>query len=201
MIQGLLKEPNVRGQGTSTIRRDSGDRWPEIGVTDVIVKIQNGYYCRPLWNFCRRTPLAGRERRALLGCRAAGVHVPLVIDYRPFDDGAELVTTAIPDALHLDVALERYPAERANILYSAGSEVGKMHRARWTHGALYREHFLVCPEFDFRVYLVDLEKGRRSMRAGRDLARFERRNPYLRAQDQIDFRRGYELARRQRRLG
>ena len=194
----LLKEPNLRGTGTgtSTVERSSGAPWPESGGNDVVIKVQTGYYCRPLWNWCRLTPVAGRERRALLACRAAGVHVPRVIAYHERADGAELVTSLIPDALHLDAALERFSAQRAQILFNAGGEIGKLHRAGWTHGALYGEHLLVCPDRDFRVYLIDLEKGRRSLKAGRDLARFQRRSPYLSDEDLADFRRGYESARR-----
>lgn len=194
MAHGRLKEPNLRGTGTSTVQRCPGDAWPEVGNNDVIIKIQNDYCCRPLWNWYRRTPVVGRERRALLGARSAGVHVPLVIDYRLTAAGTELVTTVIPNALHLDVALERFPAQRSNILRNVGYEVGKLHRARLTHGALYREHILVCPDRGFRVYLVDLEKGRRSFRAGRDLARFVRRNGYLSERDRAEFRQGYEPA-------
>ena len=190
---GLLKSPNVRGKGISTVRRDSSDAWPEIGGNDVIVKVQRGYDCRPLWNWGRRTPVALRERRALLGCRAAGVHVPLVLEYRQTEEGAELTTTVVPDALSLDVALERYADQRSRILANAGFEIGKLHRARWTHGALHREHILVCPDRNFCVYLIDLEKGRRSMRTARDLARFERHNSYLTEADLGDFRRGYEI--------
>jgi tRNA A-37 threonylcarbamoyl transferase component Bud32 len=189
----LLKSPNVRGRGISTVRRESGDAWPEIGGNDVIVKVQRGYDCRPLWNWGRRTPVALRERRALLGCRAAGVHVPLVLDYRQTEGGVELTTTVVPDALTLDVALERHPDRRSRILANAGREIGKLHRARWTHGALYCDHILVCPHRDFRAYLIDLEKGRRSLRADRDLARFERYNSYLTEADLSDFRRGYEI--------
>ncbi len=199
MAGELLKEPNLRGRGTSTVQRSDGGQWPEIGNNDVIIKIQQRYYCRPLWNYCRRTPVASRERRALLGCREAGVHVPLVIDYRETAEGARLITSVIPDALHLDVALERYPAQRGAILGDVGREFGKLHRARWTHGALYREHILVCPDRNFRVYLVDLEKGRRSFKASRDLARFERHNDYLSKQDWADFRQGYDLALHPRR--
>lgn len=190
-----LKSPNVRGKGISTVRRDSSDSWPEIGGNDVIVKVQRGYDCRPLWNWGRRTPVALRERRALLGCRAAGVHVPLVLEYRQTEEGAELTTTVVPDALSLDVALERYADQRSRILANAGFEIGKLHRARWTHGALYSDHILVCPDSDFRVYLIDLEKGRRSIRTARDLARFERYNSYLTGADLGDFRRGYESGR------
>jgi len=197
--RSLLKEPNVRGTGTSTVHTSAGTSWPEIGNNAVVTKVQSEYFCRPLWNWGRRTPLVRREHRALLACRAAGVHVPLVVDYRETPAGAELVTTLIPDALNLEVALERYPAERSRILYAVGCEIGKLHRARWTHGALYGAHILVCPEYDFRVYLIDLEKGRRSLRARRDLARFQRHNAYLTEQDWVSFRQGYRLARQGKR--
>jgi len=193
VTQTLLKEPNVRGAGTSTVRSEPSDSWPEIGGNAVIAKLQSDYYCRPLWNWGRRTPVVRRECRALIGCRSAGVHVPLVVEYRETAAGAELITSVIPNALHLDEAVERYPDQRARIVRNAGFEIGKMHRARWTHGALYCMHILVCPETDFRVYLIDLEKGRRSWRAGRDLARFERHNTYLTEQDWADFRAGYAL--------
>jgi tRNA A-37 threonylcarbamoyl transferase component Bud32 len=192
----LLKEPNVRGPGTSTVRRGPGGAWPAAGGAEVVSKVQTDYSCRPLWNWGRRTPLVARERRALLGCSQAGVHVPAVVEYREVSRGAELITTFIPDALNLDVAVERFPAQRAKIFGSAGLEIGKLHKARWTHGALYSTHILVCPESAFRIYLIDLEKGRRSLRAARDLDRFERHNRYLTRQDWADFRRGYDMGRR-----
>ncbi len=195
MTQSFLKEPNLRGEGTSKVSSRAGDSWPEVGCNDVIVKVQNDCYCRPLWNWGRRTPLVRREMRALLGCRKAGVHVPLVIEYRETHHRAELITTFIPNALDLDVALERFPAQRSKILNNVGGEIGKLHNARWTHGALYRTHIVVCPDCAFRVYLIDLEKGRRSVRAARDLARFERHNGYLTEQDWTDFRQGYALGR------
>jgi tRNA A-37 threonylcarbamoyl transferase component Bud32 len=191
----LLKEPNVRGRGTSTVRRGAGDAWPQTGGSEVVSKVQTDYYCRPLWNWGRRTPLVARERRALLGCRKAGVHVPRVVEYREVTRGAELITTFIPNALNLDIAAERFPAQRAKMFGNAGVEIGKLHRARWTHGALYSTHILVCPQSAFRVYLIDLEKGRRSLRVARDLVRFERHNRYLTEQDWADFRQGYDLGR------
>ncbi|MCZ6711324.1 MAG: hypothetical protein O7B25_13270 [Gammaproteobacteria bacterium] len=186
-VMSLLKEPNVRGRGTSTVRRGPGG---------VVSKVQTDYHCRPLWNWGRRISLVARERRALLGCRKAGVHVPVVVEYREVTRGAELITTFIPNALNLDIAVERFPAQRAKIFGNAGLEIGKLHKARWTHGALYSTHILVCPESAFQVYLIDLEKGRRSVRAARDLARFERHNGYLTEQDWADFRQGYDLGRR-----
>jgi tRNA A-37 threonylcarbamoyl transferase component Bud32 len=196
MNSQLLKEPNTRGDGISTVRRIGGEEWPEIGASQVVSKIQCGYYCRPIWNLCRRTPLVARERRALLGARNAGVRVPLVLDYRRTPAGSELITTLISDALPLDQAVAQFPEQRKEILRLVGREIGKLHRARWTHGALYADHILVTPQAGFRVYLVDLEKGRRSLRAGRDLDRFLRHNSYLNAEDLVIFRSSYAAARR-----
>jgi len=193
--ENLLKTPNVRGDGVSTVERLPGANWSQA-AGDVVRKLQRGYYCRPLWNFCRRTPLVLRERRALLGAARAGVRVPQVIAYRNRSDGSELITAFIHEALPLRCAVARYPEARDRILRNAGFEIGKLHRARWTHGALYSEHVLVCPDQSFNVSLIDLEKGRRSFRSRRDLARFLRHNDYLTAADLKTFRAAYASARR-----
>lgn len=188
MTDRLLKAPNVNRGGRSVVVRGPLGSSPEVG--DVISKIQDGYYCRPLWNGFRRTPLVRRELRALQAFHAAGVHVPEILSYEQSGERARLVTQLV-DGLHLKAALDRHPDARARILINVGREIGKAHRAAWTHGALYDSHILVSPDRDFRVCLVDLEKAHRSLRMRRDLARLVRRNPYLSALDLADVARGY----------
>ena len=172
-----VKAPNYRGVGESRVYHSTNERWTEGLVKQVFVKRQHHYDCHPLWNGCRSTPMAKRELRALLALRSAGVNVPVVVSYWESDHGATLVTGAIPNALPLNVALQTYPESANCILTTTASAIAHLHRAGWIHGALYPCHLLVQMETQCRVFMIDLEKAKRSRRTGRDLKRLIRYLP------------------------
>ncbi len=169
-----VKAPNQRGVGDSCVYHTTDERWTEGLVNHVFIKCQYRYYCRPLWNGGRSTYTAKRELRALLALKAAGVNVPVVVSYQETNDRAMLVTGAIANALPLDVALRTSPECERSILTATAWSIRQLHRAGWTHGALYPWHLLVRMEPYCQVFLVDLEKAKRNRRSRSDLRRLTR---------------------------
>lgn len=172
-----VKPPQTRdGKGVSAVFLEPAGDWGAPGER-VYVKRQTAYWCRPLWRAFRRTPTLRRELRALDACRKLGIPVPRVVSYREEGPTAELVVEEVADAAALDQALARPGADRIAILRNVADVIGRLHRAGWSHGALYADHILVGPPPDYAVVLIDLEKARRSrMRRVDDLERFHRRN-------------------------
>jgi tRNA A-37 threonylcarbamoyl transferase component Bud32 len=171
----LVKPPQSRdGHGVSAVYLEPGDRWGRPDVR-VYAKRQHAYHCRPVWRLFRRTPTLRRELRALRACRALGIPVPEIIAYRESGPEAELVVAEVRDGRALHAALADHPASRERILDLAADVIAHLHRAGWTHGALYPQHVLVGPAPECRVTLIDLEKARRSrLKRRRDLDRLLR---------------------------
>ncbi len=193
----LVKAPQSRrGRGVSTVHLEPASRWGG-GEGRVYVKRQSGYYCRPPWRGFRRTPTLRRELRGLAACRNLGIPAPRVVSYRQWNGDAELVLAEV-EGLPLDQALERCSAaERAAIVGNVASLIGRLHRAGWTHGALYPHHILVGAAPDHRVAFIDLEKARRNpLRRRSDLARFWRHDRQLQPDERALFQRRYRSALR-----
>lgn len=191
-----VKPPQSRdGKGVSAVYREPAAAWG-AGHGQVYVKRQDAYWCRPIWRLFRKTPTLRRELRGLDACRRIGIRVPAVITYSERGSQAELVLAEIADALPLDQALDRADADRAAILGNVAGALGRLHRAGWSHGALYPAHILVSTGPDPVVSLIDLEKARHSRRRRRDdLDRFWRHAPRLSEAEQRSLTERYESVR------
>lgn len=195
----LVKPPQSRrGQGLSWVTVEPAADW-QAGSGRVFVKNQQGYWCRPVWRLFRRTPLLLRELRGLHACQRMGVAVPQILDYQ--DDGccARLILAEVTHSQPLDEALARNDADRETIISRAAQLIGRLHRAGWSHGALYPHHILIGRDEDRTATLIDLEKARRNpFKRGADLARFWRHAPALSESEKAQFASHYQLARRSR---
>ncbi|MEZ5559365.1 MAG: lipopolysaccharide kinase InaA family protein [Pseudomonadales bacterium] len=198
----LVKAPQQRrGHGFSVVYRVPGWRWG-ASSSEVFVKTQRDYTCRPAWRLWRRTPTLRRELRALNACAAFGLPVPRVICYREDDGVAELVVEGIPDTLPLDEALARPGANRQRIVANVARTLALLHRHGWVHGALGNAHVLIQTLADDRVALIDFEKARRRRALiGRDLDRFWRRTGCMSGDEKDQFLRIYREAAQHDRRG
>ncbi len=191
-MSSLLKQPNVRGAGWSRVSVSSTDRWLEYSNSQVVTKTQCRYYCRPVWNGFRRTPVVRREMRALLALRAKGVAVPLVLNYEEVGEESTLVSSFIENSLGFDEALKQPGAMRTEILSSVARLIGRLHRSRWVHGALYPIHILITEwSNEPRAHLIDFEKARYLGSRRRDLERFWRYGGMLSAAERVIFTEAY----------
>lgn len=191
-----VKAPQSRdGKGISAVYVEPGRDWGSEAER-VYVKRQNAYFCRPVWRLFRKTPTLRRELRGLTACRRLGVAVPDVVTYREAGSTAELVLAEVLGAEPLNQALLRPGADRDAIVASVADAIGRLHRAGWTHGALYADHILVMNEPPHRVVLIDLEKARHSrLRRRTDLDRFRRHNAaHLSPAEADAFERRYHTA-------
>ena len=195
----LVKPPQSRrGQGLSWVTVEPAVDW-QAGPGRVFVKHQQGYWCRPIWRLFRRTPLLLRELRGLRACQRMSVRVPEIVDYQ--DDGlcSTLILAEVSNSQPLDEALARHDADREAIISHVAQLIGGLHRAGWSHGALYPQHLLISRDDDRSVTLIDLEKARRNpFKRGADLARFWRHAPALSESEKAQFASHYQLARRSR---
>lgn len=195
----LVKPPQSRrGQGLSWVTVEPAADW-QAGSGRVFVKHQQGYWCRPIWRQFRRTPLLLRELRGLKACQRKGIEVPRIVDYQ--DDGIDslLILVEVANAQPLDEALARTDADRGTIISRTAQLIGRLHRAGWSHGALYPQHILISRNDDCQATLIDLEKARRNpLKRGADLARFWRHAPALSEAEKAQFASHYRLARRVR---
>lgn len=194
----LLKPPNTRGDGWSKVRLIETAKWSETGSRQVIVKTQQRYYCRPLWNGLRKTPLVRRELRALKQLRKIGVAVPEVLHYSQDQTEATLVTAFIKEAQSLDVAWRTRPGQHKAILAEVAQLIAQLHRARWVHGALYPAHILIT-QSEARppgphAQLIDLEKAKYLGNRQADLDRLFRHAKFLDDPQRSYFSRVYESA-------
>ena len=199
-MEQLLKEPNVRGEGWSKAAVVSPAPSQNLSTSRVVVKTQHQYFCRPLWNAFRKTPLVRREFRAINALVQKGVAVPLVISYEESDEEACLVTTFVENSQALDAALTAPDAKRGPVVTSVAQAIARLHRAGWTHGALYPDHLLVVNASSEPVtYLIDLEKARKWGSVKRDMKRFSRYRTLFTESEQKLFDTEYakELAQRE----
>ncbi len=164
------------------VYRTFAEPWGFVDQT-VYVKTQHEYNCRPAFRLWRSTPTFEREFHALSAFRILGLNVPNVLAFRRVDGVTELVLQDISEAMDLPSYWKRYPDARVNgVLNELGRMVGVFHRAGWVHGSIGGSHVLIQPGENDRVWLIDLEKARRTRsetRKRKDLERFMRRSPYI----------------------
>jgi tRNA A-37 threonylcarbamoyl transferase component Bud32 len=180
---GLVKPPqSKRGRGLSMVHLANGAAWGKSGQR-VYVKTQRDYDCRPAWRGWRLTPTFVCEHRALQACRLLGLPVPEVVSLRMEEGVAELILGEIEEALSLREFFEYASDERfAAVLNRVGYLVGLLHGAGWIHGALGSAHILIQKHKNDGVWLIDLEKARRTRSKRRlqaDLDRLWHRQSYL----------------------
>lgn len=195
-VPQLVKPPQSRhGKGHSVVYLSSGASWG-LENQRVYVKTQIDYYRRPAWRAWRRTPTFMNEYRALTACRKLGLAVPRVVSFRYEGNVAELVVQEVADSVSLDALLSLAHGERRRrVVAHLGYLVGQLHGHGWVHGSLGSPHILVQPQANDRLWLIDLEKARRSRRLIEiDLARFWHRNPCMDAQDKRYFDTSYAQA-------
>ena len=189
----LLKSPNERGDGWSKVELIETDRWADQQIHRVVVKTQYRYDCRPLWNALRKTPRVHRECRALQKLRRGGVAVPKVLSYSYDGTEAVLITDYVEGGLSLDKALGLEGVDRDTIISAVAIEIGRLHRIRWTHGALYPAHLLITePLQQPRVHLIDLEKAKYLRNQAQDLYRFWRYAHFISATERTLFESVYQ---------
>lgn len=197
----FLKTPNTRGDGWSKVALQDASKWSEKKSGRVVVKTQRQYYCRPLWNGLRKTPLVRREMRALTRLHQRGVAVPEVLHYSEAKVNgaieAVLVTRFIDEALSFRDALVQYPEHRLIIVSRVATLIAQLHRVRWVHGALYPIHILIT-ELQAQppapvVHLIDLEKAKFLGNRQADLARFWRYGHFLSSAERQHFEQIYAL--------
>jgi tRNA A-37 threonylcarbamoyl transferase component Bud32 len=175
---------------------ESGTAWG-IEECRVFVKRQSDYICRPPWRAFLATPTLLREHRALLAWRKLDVGTPEIVAYRQNGTDAVLVVREVSGSQPLQEALEMPGADRNQIVINLAGALGRVHRARWVHGALYSPHILVRTEEGYAVNFIDLEKAKRSRRLRRnDLDRFWRHNRYFSAAEAALFEAEYQAAYR-----
>lgn len=196
----LLKPPNTRGEGWSKVALVDSAELPQ-GVNwagrkplqRVVVKTQWQYYCRPLWNGLRKTPLVRREQRALKRLGELGVAVPVVLHYSEESSMATLITSFIEGAQPFDEALNTLPQTRLAIVGCVAELIARLHRSRWVHGALYPAHILVTQSDNQpHAHLIDLEKAKYRGKRQSDLDRFWRYAGFLSAAERKHFEQVYE---------
>jgi len=198
----LLKKPNTRGEGWSKVALQDASEWGEHKAGRVVVKTQRQYYCRPLWNGLRKTPLVRREMRALIQLHQLGISVPEVVHYaETVVEGAVeavLVTEFINGALSFRDAIEQYPESRPEVIARVATLIAQLHSTRWAHGALYPIHILITgvdlQQPNPEVHLIDLEKAKFLGSRRADLARFWRYGHFLNASEREQFERDYKEA-------
>lgn len=195
-METALKPPNIRGPGWSKVVTTSPSSFQNLSTRSVVVKTQYEYYCRPIWNAFRKTPLIHREMRALLALMRAGVAVPAVLAYEETPGQSSLTTTFIDNAASFDAALIAPGADRLRIIGSVARAIAHLHNTRWTHGALYPGHLLVVnANTEPTVYFVDLEKAKKWGSVSRDLRRFARYCPPFKDDEQTVFDSEYKKGR------
>lgn len=190
----LVKPPQSRrGRGSSyvTVSQTNSDGPRRF------VKHQTEYWCRPVWRGFLRTPMLRRELRAIRACERLGINVPEVISYEENNGVSRLTLAEVADTVSLDQALLASRANRTAIIDSAARIIGQLHKAGWSHGALYPHHILIRTSGEPCVTLIDLEKARRNpLKRSRDLLRFWRHAPELTESERAEFETVYWSVRR-----
>ena len=216
-----VEEPNFRRQGWSgvcslTLAGSAGK--PVV----VYLKRQENHAYRSLLSPWRLRPTAFREYKRLKEMQAAAVAAPEVLYYGERQTGkalqAILITREVPQSIafgdYMQLAGKRPAAEVDRILQDTASLIGRLHRHRFQHCALYGKHVLISgywkdkptatlPEQPLAPYLIDVEKTRRRpsrvVIALRDLNQFFRHTAWTDTQWEA-FLDHYVLACRMKRL-
>jgi hypothetical protein len=215
-----VEEPNFRRQGWSGVSRLELDGPSDTPVVAYLKRQENHGY-RSLLSPFRLRPTAFREYKRLLGMHAAAVTAPEVLYYgeRKADRKLQaiLITREIPHSVSFEDYLlrqdERAAMEVQRVLQDTAALIGRLHRHRFQHCALYGKHVLISgfqsdpPVSDPAAaqlvpYLIDVEKSRRRPSrisiALRDLNQFYRHAPWSGSQWRI-FLEHYVIASRMRR--
>lgn len=172
-----VEQPNVRRGGESGVQRV----WADNGQL-LYVKRQAGHVYRS-WRYPFGRPTVMREQDALEGLRGLGVGVPNIVFCGAERDEqgqwrALLVTEALSGFEEIDHwyaagGRERYGEDvHDRLLQALAESLARMHRGRWQHSCLYSKHVFVKitgegEQADVQVALLDLEKARKRLTAGR----------------------------------
>ena len=181
-----VEPPNRRRDGWSGMLR------VRVGEAVFYVKRQcNHCYWSPQPPF--RHPTARREYDNLLRLRALGIAAPDPVFYgqRHGAEGLEavLVTRELREYRSLDALPALDAEQRHAAAIAAGQLIGRLHRARLQHRALYDKHLMLRWTAPGRpeLALIDLESMRRqpsrSLAARRDLGQLARRQSLWSAED------------------
>ena len=204
-----VEEPNFRRQGWSGVCRLTLDESGEQPVV-IYLKRQENHGYRSLLNPLRIRPTAFREYKRLKGMQAAAVTTPEVLYYGERQTGqalqAILITREVPQSIafedYMHLADKRPVSEVRQVLQDTANLIGRLHRHRFQHCALYGKHVLVSGyrsgnpataphEQRLIPYLIDVEKSRcRTSRitiALRDLNQFYRHAPWTPTQWELFF--------------
>ena len=198
-----VEEPNFRRQGWSGVCRLSLDESSGQPVI-IYLKRQENHGYRSLLSPLRLRPTAFREYKRLKSMQAAGVAAPEVLYYGERHTGkalqAILITREVPQSIafedYMGLADKRPASEVGQVLQDTARLIGRLHRHRIQHCALYGKHVLISgyrsgnpttasPEQRLVPYLIDVEKARRKPSrisiARRDLNQFFRHAPWTEA--------------------
>ena len=173
-----VEPPNRRRDGWSGMLR------VRIGEALFYVKLQCNHRCwspRPPF----RHPTAKREYDNLLRLRALAIGAPEPVFYGQRHSAEGLEAVLVTRELYAYRSLDTLPAldaeQRHAVAVAAGELIGRLHRARLQHRALYDKHLMLrwpisgAPE----IALIDLESMRRQpsrgLAARRDLGQLARR--------------------------
>lgn len=198
-----VEKPNFARQGWSGMCRIELNG-PALPLMGVYLKRQENHGYRSLRNPFHYQPTAYREYQCLVAMQAAAITAPDVLYYGERHTGkktqAILMTREIPQSIPLDdylhLADERPPAEVRQVIQDTADLIGKLHRHRFQHSALYGKHVLISgfephkfpphAEQCLVPCLIDVEKTRRRLSriaiAVRDLSQFHRRVPWAETQ-------------------
>ncbi len=216
-----VEEPNIRRQGWSGVCRLTLTESVEKPVV-IYLKRQENHSYRSLLSPWRLRPTAFREYKRLREMHAAAIAAPEVLYYGERQTGkalqAILITREVPQSIafedYLHLANKRPASEVRQVLQDTASLIGRLHRHRFQHCALYGKHVLISgyrsgtptsalPEQRPMPYLIDVEKSRRRpSRIGialKDLNQFFRHTPWTEAQWEA-FLDHYVIACRMERL-
>jgi tRNA A-37 threonylcarbamoyl transferase component Bud32 len=215
-----VEEPNFRRQGWSGVCRLTLDK--SEGQPVVYLKRQENHGYRSLLSPLRLRPTAFREYTRLKSMEAAAVAAPEVLYYGERHTGkalqAILITKEVPQSIafedYLRLSAKRPASEVGQVLRDTARLIGRLHRHRIQHCALYGKHVLISgyrggnptttsPEQRLVPYLIDVEKARRKPSrisiARRDLNQFFRHAPWTEAQWET-FLDHYVIACRMKRM-
>jgi len=199
-----VEEPNYRRQGWSGVCRLTLTE-PNGQPVVIYLKRQENHGYRSLLSPLRLRPTAFREYKRLHGLQAAAVTTPEVLYYgeRQTDKALQaiLITREVPQSIafedYMHLSDKRPASEVRQVLQDTANLIGRLHRHRFQHCALYGKHVLISgyrsgnpaaalPEQRLAPYLIDVEKSRRRVSriaiALRDLNQFFRHAPWTASQ-------------------
>ena len=216
-----VEEPNFRRQGWSGVCRLTLTESVDQPVV-IYLKRQENHSYRSLLSPWRLRPTAFREYKRLKEMQAVAVTAPEVLYYGERQTGkalqAILITREVPQSIafedYMHLSDKRRSSEVRQVLQDTAGLIGRLHRHRLQHCALYGKHVLISgyrsgtptaalPEQRLVPYLIDVEKSRRRpSRLGialQDLNQFFRHTPWREVQWET-FLDHYVIACRMKRM-